>query len=400
MTDMFGRLRVATPFTLLDTKSIYDAQTYMWDDAQVTGSGTTSTHNANQASVTLAVSATTAGKRVRQTLQRPNYQPGKSHLMMFSAVVGAGVAGITKRIGLFDDANGLFFEVVAGHINVVRRSSFDGTVQEYPVAQTSWNVDTMNATSSSGIRLDTSKANIYYITFEWLGVGDVEFGVVIDGKYRACHRMKHANRLTGVYMSTPNLPLRADITNDGTGAAAQLTVICGSIQSEGGAQATGYVRSIDRGINPLRARTDANVFVALAVRLNPLYSGATVQPLHVDIVTDSVEVTLWKLVQEPTFSGPALIYANTDSVQANIPGNTVYASGGVTVLSGYLPPTATTNKKTQAPPVAQTIDIPPSAAFGCKINGTSTVYALTIQSAALSSNVSNVYAGFNYSATV
>jgi len=76
-SDAFGRLRVSSPHTLIDSKQIFDNQPLYWDDSGVSGTGTTSTHSTLTAMTTMGVSLNTAGKRVRQTFQRFNYQPGK-----------------------------------------------------------------------------------------------------------------------------------------------------------------------------------------------------------------------------------------------------------------------------------------------------------------------------------
>jgi hypothetical protein len=376
----------------------------MWDDAETAGSGTSSTFNANQASVTLAVSNATSGTRVRQTLLRPNYQPGKSQLVMMTGVYGAAVTGVTKRWGIFDAANGLFFELADGVLKVVRRSSFSGSPQDYPVSQASWNVDTMTASNNTGVRLDTTKSNIFYICFEWLGVGDVEFGIVVDAKMYPCHRLKNANRGAGVYMSTPNLPLRIEISNAGTGAAANMTTICGTVMSEGGIAPTGYIRSINRGTAPLVAREDGNTFVALAMRINPLFSGATVFPTDISLICDSSNVYRWEFVKNPVFSGTAMTFANTDSVQSNIPGNTSYSSGGIVVMSGYsvgINNSSPGNSGKNVGESALTIHMPPSMSMGTYINGNSEVYALTYKSTKTSGGgISNVYCSIGYNGAV
>jgi len=403
--DAFGRARVSNPYTTMDTKCIYDAQPYMWDDAQTSGSGTTSTYNANQASVTLAVSNATAGTRVRQTLQRPNYQPGKSQLVMMTGVYGAAVSGVTKRWGVFDGSNGLFFELSEGVVKVVRRTSFSGTPQDYPISQASWSVDTLTATNTSGVRLDTTKSNIYYICFEWLGVGDVEFGIMVDAKMYPCHRIKNANRGAGVYMSTPNLPLRIEISNSGTGAAANVTAICGTIISEGGVTPSGYIRAIDRATTPLVAREDGNTFVALAMRVNPQFSGATIFPTDIFLLSDSASVYHWELVKNPVFSGTAMTFANTDSVQSNIPGNTTYASGGIVVMSGYSVGSSTTGPgnsgKSSTEGAINSVHVPPSMSIGTYINGNSEVYAMTYKSTkSTGGGISNVYCSIGYNGVV
>ena len=101
--DSFGKLRVTSPFTLLDFKQNRDNLPLFFDDAQTSGSGTTSTYNANKASSTLAVSANTAGTRVRQSKMWGNYQPGKSLMVLCTGNFNGHVAGVTKRIGYFWD---------------------------------------------------------------------------------------------------------------------------------------------------------------------------------------------------------------------------------------------------------------------------------------------------------
>jgi len=80
--DAFGRARVAEPVTLFDSKQLHDAAPLTFDDAEVSGTGTGSSHNVNTASTILSTTNATAGKRVRQTFMRFNYQPGKSQLIL------------------------------------------------------------------------------------------------------------------------------------------------------------------------------------------------------------------------------------------------------------------------------------------------------------------------------
>ena len=216
--DAFGRLRVAEPQTLFDSKQLFDNQPLFWDDQQVSGSGTTSTHDPNTASTVMAVGATTAGNRVRQTFMRFNYQPGKSHLIFMTGTLGSsgGGTGITRLAGYGDDENGVFFVDKEGTINVRKRSYKTGSVVDTDVPQASWNIDTLDGNGVSGITLDATKSQILVFDMEWLGVGRVRCGIVVDGKVYYCHEFLHSNVEEGVYISTPNLPLRYEIDNDGT----------------------------------------------------------------------------------------------------------------------------------------------------------------------------------------
>lgn len=76
--DAFGRWRVSNIQTIFDSKQTGVGGQLYWDDQEVSGSGTGSSYSENEAATTLSVSNTTAGKRVRQSKLRFNYQPGKA----------------------------------------------------------------------------------------------------------------------------------------------------------------------------------------------------------------------------------------------------------------------------------------------------------------------------------
>ena len=109
-TDAFGRQRVSNPEMIFNSKLIFDNAPLYWNDVSESGGGTNSTHSTNTAAVTLSVSATTAGKRTRQTYMRFNYQPSKSQLIFMTGILNksGGAAGIKNRLGLFDDSLPVF----------------------------------------------------------------------------------------------------------------------------------------------------------------------------------------------------------------------------------------------------------------------------------------------------
>jgi len=248
--DAFGRLRISSPDTLFDSKQLYDSAPLIFDDQEVSGTGTGSSHNANTASTILSTTNATAGKRVRQTFMRFNYQPGKSQLILCTGTLQllGGGTGTTRAFGYFDDNNGLFLQDKEGTIQFVKRGSMTGSPVDTEVDQADWNLDKMDGTGASGITLDFTKSQILFIDFEWLGVGRVRMGFVVDGGIYYAHEFNHANNLAGVYMSTPNLPIRYELENDGNGGAAALEHICASIISEGGQQQTGVLRHADSGV--------------------------------------------------------------------------------------------------------------------------------------------------------
>ena len=165
--DAFGRLRTSHPETLFDSKQLFDNQPLFFDDSEVSGAGTTSVYSQDAARTRIGVANTTAGKRVRQTFQRFNYQPGKSQLVLMTGVVSDTGTGVISQMGLFDDDNGIFAEVNAGTLNFVIRSNVTGSPVDTTVAQSAFNGDRMDGTGTSGVTLDPSKTQILWFDYEW-----------------------------------------------------------------------------------------------------------------------------------------------------------------------------------------------------------------------------------------
>jgi hypothetical protein len=296
--DAFGRLRISEPQTLFDSKQIFDNSPLFYDDQETSGSGTSSVHSTLRASSTMSVSNLTAGTRVRQTFRRFNYQPAKSQLVFFTFVMGASDTGITKRVGYFDENNGIFLEEDGTDHYFVVRSNVTGTPVDSRTLITNGNVD-----GGFAELLDFTKAQILFVDFEWLGVGSVAFGFVVDRALHYIHFVHNANNLDSVYMSTPNLPIRYEISNDGTGGASSLEHICSSVISEGGQESTGLTRSITREDNPFAASTSDVIYPLMSIRLKNSYLGATVLPLALGAVSTTSSIYELLLILNPTVAG-------------------------------------------------------------------------------------------------
>lgn len=340
--DSFGRLRTSQPFTLFDSKKLNSNKALFWDDQEVSGSGTTTTYNTNRASVTLGVADTTAGKRVRQTFQRFNYQPGKSLEIFNTGVMGAAAAGITRRIGYFDDQNGIFFQQTSSGMSVGIRSYVTGSAVDTVIPQASWNTDTMDGSNDennpSGLLLDPTKVQIFAMDIEWLGVGSVRFSVVINGALYLVHQQNHANIIDSVYMSTPNLPLRYEIENDGTGPAATIEDICTTVISEGGAQQTGITGYVSTGGTHIDASAANTIYAIHGIRLRADSLDSVVRLINVSLLAQTSDDFEWLLIADPTVAG-TFTYSNVDgfSIQhaLGVAANTITPGSG-TILDGGL----------------------------------------------------------------
>lgn len=338
--DAFDRLRISQPFTIFDSKQLYDKQPLFYDE--ITGGSATSTHSTANARTRMTVTASASDYVIRQTKQRFNYQPGKSEFF-FLTFYSPQETGCTKRFGLFDGTGGTFMTANNGiflsigestvSINVAKNGSTTETV-----TQSNWNYDPLDGTGPSGITVDWDATQIFACDFEWLGVGRIRCGLVIDGILRYFHYFNHANdpTFTSVYMSTPNLPVRYDIASDGTGGG-DLDHICCTVMSEGGVELTGISRSIDTQNTHLDANTADQAYVLLGLRLKTTHLDLTVLPQSISMISETNDDFLWSVLLNPTYAG-TLTYADITNSgcqrAAGATANTISALG-TKLASGY-----------------------------------------------------------------
>lgn len=344
--DAFGRFRVSNPETLFDSKNIFndpdiaaaaENQPLFYDNQETSGSGTGTQYLANESSQELSVGATTAGTRVRQTKMRFNYQPGKSQAIFLTFNLKGGVSGITKREGVFDENNGLYLELDGTSVYLVVRTKTSGSVVNTRIAQSNWSHDTFDGSGPSGITLDFSKTQILLIDYEWLGVGRVRFCFVVDGIVYYAHTINNTNVLDLVYMQTPNLPLRSEISNDGTGVAATIEQICSTVVSEGATQDLGVIRSASTNGTHTTLTTENVIYAIIGIRLKSAYIGESIKILNkaVQIQSSSDQVE-WILKLNPTVADTFAYADETNSavqIARGASANTV--TGGFDLGIGY-----------------------------------------------------------------
>lgn len=341
--DSFGRWRISNPQTLFDSKNIFndpgiaDSSENLflfWDNQETSGSGSSTTYSVNKACQSLTVSSNQASTRVRQTFQRFNYQPGKSQLIMMTFNILSEDANVTKRIGYFDDNNGLFLEHDGTDAYFVQRSYTSGTAVNNSVVKSSWNIDSFDGNGPSGITLDFTTTQILYMDFEWLGVGRVRMGFVIDGIIYYGHEFLNSNNLTVVYMSTPNLPLRYEISNNGSGSASSLDTICSTIISEGGQDNTGFIRYAATSTH-VDANATGTTYAIVGIRLKSNYIGAQVKLLSASLMEVQGSKNLaWDIRFNASIAGAFTYNDLTNSAVQVAYGATANTVTGGTIIEG------------------------------------------------------------------
>jgi len=367
--DAFGRIRVSQPYTLFDSQNRYQKDNQF---AESTANGASISYSANESTVSLNADTTSGSKAVRQSYRVMPYQPGKGLLFLGTFVMAAGQANLRQRVGYFNTDNGVFFQKDNTTNSFVLRTATSGSPSDARiVTQANWNGDKLDGTGTSGLTLDTTKSQILWMDFEWLGVGSVRCGFIINGQYIVCHTFNNANDLNKVYMTTAILPVRYEIeATAAIATGATLKQICSTVITEGGYQ---------QAVANQFARTTAAVtgfgttFVPMvSIRLASDSLGAVVLPQSVQAlptVTQDYEVALFK---NATLTGAS--YNTTTFTHVDYDTAATAMSGGTIVLQSYISSTAQ-GRQISTSPAGYNFDLQ----LGVDLSGVSDVYTLGIR---------------------
>jgi hypothetical protein len=326
-TDAFGRLRVSEPYTLFDSRARYYDHS---DFSNVNATGGTVVYDANSSTYQLNVTASSGSSVVRETKRVFPYQPGKSLLVLTTFCMNTPKTNLRQRVGYFTTNNGIYFENDGAYNYLVIRSYSSGALVEDRVRQDAWD------NSFAGLSVD--RTQIFWTDIEWLGVGSVRCGFVVNGAYVLCHTFHHANVAgnTTTYMTTATLPVRYEITNTaGTTGASMMRQICSTVISEGGYNAFTYSESAGRGTSVLRLANAGTYYPLVSIRLASTRLDAIVLPRQVDVLSPTVNYYRWRLVLNPTLTGANWAGTSTSgTVEYDTAATGV--SGGTELQTGYV----------------------------------------------------------------
>jgi hypothetical protein len=397
LTDAFGRLRISQPLTLFDSTHRF-ADNGLWVTSNTAGNSSYAFVN-NQSMITMTVETTANAEVIRETTKVFSYQPGKSLLMMSTFAMETPKANLRQRVGYYGAENGIYFENDGTTNYFVLKSNTTGTITETKVAQSNWNVDKFDGTGysaqSGGAEhtggLDVSKTNILWMDIEWLGVGDVRCGFVVDGKMLPAHIFHNDNKNIVPYMTTATLPLRYEIKNTGvTASNSTMKQICSTVISEGGYELYGSQQAIQ---TPVTAPIDLPVpgtyynLISLRLKSGRLDAVAILTAISLLGVTNNAYYN-WQVRASGTTTGGTWVSAGDNSaIEYKIDAATI--TGGRILASGFT--TATTQS-------AVPVDILKEALFKFQLerNGlTGTPYELTLCAASQTAGA-DIYASMDW----
>lgn len=334
--DAFGRARVSAPNTLLEYRQAAIGAAGLRITESLSGS--TSSNAASAANSAVDLAATGAGTAIRQTIGVATYQPGKSLLVVATAVLDAATnaATTTSRVGLFDGQNGAFFQYVpgTGFSVVVRKAGTDTAV-----AEGSWNFGGV-ANPVTTIP-DATKAQIFGFDAEWLGVGQVRFFVVESGRARVLHAVDHDGVVTEPYTRNFNVPLRYELAS--AGGAGTLRTICGTAITEGALTRAAQEFGADRGVSAQAiGNGGTEPLISLRIRTASALKKVLVRLAGISVSSDSsngAAIRLWYCPPgQGTLTGASWTAANAtfSGCEYDVSATSFTTTGCVQVLSEYI----------------------------------------------------------------
>lgn len=336
--DSFSRLRVSEPRPVGDYNLTYSLQPILLE--QITsGTGNTVTQEANTLMGKLTLGGTAVGHARLQSYQYHYYQPGRCQSVFMTGVFGSPVANTVKRLGYFDGANGVFLQQDAdGTWRFTLRTSTGGSVSDLNT------VTAANWSAQPGWTIDATKSVIIAFDLQFLGMGRVRCYEDRNGILALLHEFHNEQVLSVPYMQTATLPVRAEIVQTTTAAAATMHFKCASVMTEGGVEdRAGYGFSRESG--SITAASGARTHM-LSLQPSLTFGGisnrTTVELDSIEMIVTGINPVLWELCIGDVITGTTTfidVNSTYSSSQYNILGTTS-GSPSIVVASGYVSATA------------------------------------------------------------
>lgn len=331
-TDMFGRAKVSDPFTLFDSQHRYKDSGDFSDETSGTA---TVSHLPNESTALLTIGTASGDKITRESRRVFAYQPGKSLQVMQTFVFAPPKSGLRQRAGYFSRQNGVYVEQDGFNAYIVIRSFVTGQVTDLRIPQSQWNVDPLNGSGPTDLVLDLTKAQIFITEYEWLGVGSVRAGFMINGVFITAHQFNHANLISSVYTTTATLPVRYEIENTAaTASSSAMRQICVSVISNGGYQRTTEDWTAARTTS---VNISTDLYPIAAIRLATGRTDAVIIPASLSVLPTAQGNYQYALVRNPSaVTGGSWVThtTSTGNVEYNISATAM--TGGSVVFEGFL----------------------------------------------------------------
>ena len=186
-------------------------------NANIVANGGTVTQASGMGVVTS--STTTASTACFQSKRHAKYRPGLGGVSRFTALFTSPVAATEQYVGIVDEVgSGAAFK--NGYM-----VGYDGTTfgfhrfqndSKTTVTQASWD-DPLDGTGASGMTLDQTKLNVFFIQFQYLGAGVIKlYAEKENGDIVLVHSVQYANLNTEPSTHNPNFHHMMWVNNKAT----------------------------------------------------------------------------------------------------------------------------------------------------------------------------------------
>lgn len=235
--DAWGLSRMSQP-NVIGIQSFAGADNTSVSSNQITTGGSV-TAIASSRLLALDVD-TTNGASVKKTTDRYfTFNPVGALVAKVPVVLGdGGKTGVVRRWGMYDDTDGIFFELDENTLYAVHRSSTTGAVVDMKVPQSEWNTDKVDGSGGlynlSGVHLDLTKMNMYWFDIPSSNAGRFRFGIYAASGRVICHEMDMTNVSAVPALSRTSQPVRWEIFNKAvTASPSRLSLSGCTVETEG-----------------------------------------------------------------------------------------------------------------------------------------------------------------------
>jgi len=305
LTAPFGEMQVTEKSLLTHISFHYNINPEIVTPTEANGGTVTA---ANSAALLKTGINPNASALIRSRLPA-RYISGQGMQIIFSAQFGEPQTNLLQEAGYGNTEDGFFFEYNGETFGINRRSSATGQVINHRKPLSQWS-------QSRNFEFNPLLFNIYAITFQWLGAGEIVFHVESphSGVLVPIHEIKYANTAQVASLLNPSLPLWARVLN--TGNTIDTTLKIGN--------AAAYAFGAREVVGPRHAARAALAYTLGAERLvlaienmTDVFGGvannrSTLQPDRLSYSTDGAKPVTFR-VYRCTISGGtnAAIDANT-----------------------------------------------------------------------------------------
>lgn len=247
---------------------------------------------------------------IMKSYQSHRYIEGNSTVAQFTFERAQAQAGVLKRIGLFTSNNitpfdsaldGIFLEIDGDGLTAADQHSFciyrNNTLVKR-IKRDEW-TNPLDGTVN-GKTLNFENFTVMQIEYLWLGGAAVRFSFIVDGELFVVATYSHVGQ-SGVMMSTPQLPLRAEcrsVTNPG-----DFTFICAKIASEGpSGGSVGEATAVNNNGSFVNANVTGTRYGLMGLRLKSTRLDAIVEAIGVSVACLTSDSVTWELRKNATIA--------------------------------------------------------------------------------------------------